>query len=141
VIEVVVINENEIEKTKSGFIQGKYVDKTKSGFEKVEDDERLCDLVSRGTTNIKDAIKEDIAVLHSEHDIDKVHTDFSDCCSTAIGNPRTVGTNVYIKQHGKQRVFDSGLKVIQMHNEKIKIDIPREILNACDELQEHVGHN
>lgn len=45
------------------------------------------------------------------------------------------------KKSGGNKVFDSGLKVVKTHSEKIPIKVPARISNVCNSLQRKVDHN
>jgi hypothetical protein len=90
--------------------------------------ERIIDINDR-VVDINKDIEDDIQALKSYEE--------SGCgcgCSTAIGNPVNV-------TKARQKVFDSGLKVLNLHKTKVKIEVPKVILNICDELQEKVERN
>jgi len=131
-----VTNIEETKDTRPVFKNGVYV-----GDEIVDtkqNDGVLEEIASEGRGLPVGVDPEDI--IHN--DLEELKAYESNClcgCNTVVGVNEA--GNVSVAAKGRQKVFNSGLKVIQMHTEKIRVDIPREILNACDELQEHVGHN
>jgi hypothetical protein len=118
-IEVTKIDKDEPKFVKGAYVNGKLV-------KEIEPEDNL----------VKDEIA---AIIHDDIADLKAYEKSACCCecTTAIGAPK-IGANV-IK--ARQKVFDSGLKVINLHKDKVKIDIPKVILNICDELQEEVGRN
>lgn len=143
-IEVTDIKEQKTPEEKKEFKDGVYIGDKEMMQESIkeieqEEVEKAMRGIAPDKTIVSDLINEDLKDLKA---YEKSHCGCHDngACTTAIGHPYPL-TPVTIKTGQRQRVFDSGLKVLDMHTQKIQIDIPREILNACDELQAHVGHN
>jgi hypothetical protein len=116
--------------SKEVFVNGVYVgDKEMRNKRDLSD--HIDEIASRG---LPDEVSTEVAaIIHS--DIEELKSYEHSACSYGCGH------NTVPAVKAKSRVFDSGLKVIEMHKDKIQVDIPKDILDACDELQTHVGHN
>ena len=112
-----------IDKVKSKFVKGVYVD-----GKLVKEIEPEKGVISEVISSAIDAaISDDVKELKS------YEQNACGACTTAIGHPHTAKS--------RQKVFDSGLKVLNLHKDKVQIDVPKIILSICDELQEKVGRN
>jgi len=120
--------------------------KSRTGHEKVQDDERLVDIVSRGMPKIqpiKVHAEPDWALVNRQTD----HRYYDERTGLYRSRPDIVhgdvvhGCTVRDVKPVKSRVFSSGLTVVETSREKVQIDVPRNILNACDELQEKFKNN
>lgn len=120
-IEVTGINKEKSAKDKPMFVQGVYVD-----GKLVKEIEPEKGVISEVISSAIDAaISDDVKELKS------YEQNACGACTTAIGHPHVIKS--------RQKVFDSGLKVLNLHKDKVQIDVPKNILNICDELQEKVG--
>jgi hypothetical protein len=115
--------------------------KSRTGYAKVQDDERLVDIVSRGMPKvqpIKVHASPDWTLVNHQTD----HRYYDHRTGLYRTRPDIVhggvvhGCTVRDVKPAKSRVFSSGLTVVETSREKVQIDVPRGILNACDELQE-----
>jgi hypothetical protein len=104
-----------------------------------EDEESLKEIVSRGMADAEEAAPSDpvhpIAELSTEIDIEGVGQ-----VSVTVPCVGKVYTPPEIKK-SSSKVFDSGLKVIKTHSEKIPVKVPIKISNVCNSLQRKVKNN
>lgn len=107
---------------------------------KIEDEETLAEIVSRGIdcspapSDPTHPISELSTEVETEIDIEGVGTVIIPTSAVTKSHksaPKTTGP----------KVFDSGLKVIKTHNEKIEVQIPAKIINVCNSLQRSVDRN
>lgn len=100
-----------------------------------DDDEALSDIVSRGIEHQTeyDAISD--VGLTTEIEVEGVG-------KVAVDIPPVGRVHILpAKKSSGSTVFDSGLKVIKTHSEKIPISVPVHIRDICDSLQRKVDKN
>lgn len=110
----------------------------------VECDESMSDEVIAAMRGVEIAPSEPLSVL--EELATEVEIEGMGRVAIPIDPPHNgkIYTETYVKTPAvatKNRVFDSGLKVIKTHTEKVSISVAPIIINVCNNLQKKVGNN